>query len=398
MRQPGDFHAEIGQAICDVVGGCLPLYGRVDSDDEFADAADTDTLDQALDVQVFRPDAIQWRKRATENVISGVHRARALQRPEIGYIFNDDDDRLVAAIIRADRARINGIDIAAAGADFHLIVGLAHGVAQRSEKLLLLLDEVKSSTPCGTGSKSRHFCQKLDEFFDFGAGDSFCHLLLLAHMKTKRNRLKEFHAMKLHAICTGRAEKLPGKSYKTGIFKMPVTGHVLIDAQGIVGDAICNRKHHGGVDQAIYIEGLDTLNWWSEQLGKPIAPGTFGENLVMAGLDNRDVHIGDRFTIDEVVLEATSARIPCATFTSRMDDRTFAKRYTAAARPGIYCRVVLGGVVTAGEAVSYQAFEGAKVTVAETMATFGKRLNEETRQRFLAAPIHYKLRDELNRY
>ncbi|WP_320200292.1 MOSC domain-containing protein [Agrobacterium sp. rho-13.3] len=204
--------------------------------------------------------------------------------------------------------------------------------------------------------------------------------------------------MKLHAICTGRAEKLPGKSYKTGIFKMPVTGHVLIDAQGIVGDAICNRKHHGGVDQAIYIEGLDTLNWWSEQLGKPIAPGTFGENLVMAGLDNRDVHIGDRFTIDEVVLEATSARIPCATFTSRMDDRTFAKRYTAAARPGIYCRVVLGGVVTAGEAVSYQAFEGAKVTVAETMATFGKRLNEETRQRFLAAPIHYKLRDELNRY
>ena len=201
--------------------------------------------------------------------------------------------------------------------------------------------------------------------------------------------------MKLHAVCMGQAEKLPGKSYKTGIFKMPVTGSVLIDGEGIVGDAICNRKHHGGVDQAIYIEGLETLDWWGEILGKPIAPGTFGENLVISDLDNRDVHIGDRFTIGEVVLEATSARIPCATFTARMQDPTFARRYTKAARPGIYCRVISEGAIVAGETVSDNPFEGAKVSVAETMATFGKRLSEETRQRFLGTPIHYKLRREL---
>ncbi|KAA3511095.1 MOSC domain-containing protein [Agrobacterium rosae] len=217
-------------------------------------------------------------------------------------------------------------------------------------------------------------------------------------MKRKRNRLREVSAMKLHAVCIGQAEKLPGKSYKTGIFKMPVTGSVLIDAEGIVGDAICNRKHHGGVDQAIYIEGLETLNWWAETLGKPVDPGTFGENLVIAGLDNRDINIGDRFTIGEVVLEATSARIPCATFTARMQDPTFARRYTKAARPGIYCRVISGGAVTPGETVSYDPFEGSKVSVPETMATFGKRLSEETRQRFLAAPIHYKLRRELEAY
>ncbi|SCX22195.1 MOSC domain-containing protein [Agrobacterium rosae] len=204
--------------------------------------------------------------------------------------------------------------------------------------------------------------------------------------------------MKLHAVCIGQAEKLPGKSYKTGIFKIPVTGSVLIDAEGIVGDAICNRKHHGGVDQAIYIEGLETLNWWAETLEKPVDPGTFGENLVIAGLDNRDVNIGDRFTIGEVILEATSARIPCATFTARMQDPTFARRYTKAARPGIYCRVISGGTVTAGDTVSYDPFEGSKVSVPETMAAFRKRLSEETRQRFLAAPIHYKLRRELEAY
>jgi MOSC domain-containing protein YiiM len=198
--------------------------------------------------------------------------------------------------------------------------------------------------------------------------------------------------VKIHAVCVGHAEKLPGKSYKTGIFKMPQSGAVMIDAEGIVGDAICNRKHHGGVDQAIYVEGLLTLDWWSSELGKPMIPGTFGENLVFEGLDNRDVCVGDRFIIGEIVLEATSARIPCATFTARMNDPTFARRYTRAARPGIYCRVLKGGMVSVGDDISYVAYEGEKVAIAETMATFGKMLSATDRARYLSAPIHYKMR------
>ena len=201
--------------------------------------------------------------------------------------------------------------------------------------------------------------------------------------------------MKLHAVCIGQAEKLPGKSYKTGIFKAPVSAAVMVDAQGIVGDAICNRKHHGGVDQAIYIEGLDTLDWWASEIGKPVPPGTFGENLVVESLDNRDVCVGDRFVIGDVLLEATSARIPCNTFTARMNDSTFARRYTKAGRPGIYCRVLAGGMIEAGEAVAYEPFAGEKIGIAETMSTFGKTLSPQDRLRYLAAPIHYKLRAQL---
>lgn len=204
--------------------------------------------------------------------------------------------------------------------------------------------------------------------------------------------------MKLHAICTGQAEKLPGKSYKTGIFKTPVSAAVMVDAQGIVGDAICNRKHHGGVDQAIYLEGLTTLEWWGSEIGKPVPPGTFGENLVIEGLDNRDVCVGDQFAIGGILLEATSARIPCNTFTARMSDPTFAKRYTKAARPGIYCRVIESGMIEGGETVSYHPFTGEKVSIAETMVTFGKKLSPQDRTRYMAAPIHYKLRAQLEAY
>jgi hypothetical protein len=35
------------------------------------------------------------------------------------------------------------------------------------------------------------------------------------------------------------------------------------------------------------------------------------------------------------------------------------------------------------------------VTMPEMMATFGRRLSPDDRARYLAAPIHYKLRDAL---
>lgn len=201
--------------------------------------------------------------------------------------------------------------------------------------------------------------------------------------------------MKIRAVCTGSPERLPGKTYKTGIFKRAVNGAVIIDGDGLVGDAVCNRKHHGGVDQAVYLEGALTLDWWAEELGRPIDPGTFGENLVIDGLDNRDVSVGDRFIAGDLVLEVTSARIPCSTFAAKMGDPKFVRRYTEAARPGMYCRVIKNGVAEAGTAVEYVPFDGPKITMPELIATFGRRLSSEDKARYLAAPVHFKLRAQL---
>lgn len=201
--------------------------------------------------------------------------------------------------------------------------------------------------------------------------------------------------MKILAVCRGSAEKLPGKSYKTGINKHSVNSAVLVDAAGLIGDAVCNRKHHGGIDQAVYVEGSVTLDWWSAELGRPIEPGTFGENIVISGLDNRIVCVGDRLIAGDLVLEVTSARIPCATLAAKIGDPKFVKRYTLAGRPGIYCRVLEPGSVAAGTPVDYLPFDGAKVTMPEMMATFGSTLSAEDRARYLAAPIHFKLRAKM---
>jgi MOSC domain-containing protein YiiM len=202
--------------------------------------------------------------------------------------------------------------------------------------------------------------------------------------------------MKVSAICIGNAEKLPAKSFKTGINKQPVSSPVLVDSEGLLGDAVCNRKYHGGPDQAVLLEGSLTLDWWAQQLCRDLPPGTFGENLVIEGLDNRDVNVGDRFCLSGgVILEATMARIPCNTLAVRMQDPKFAKRYTAAARPGIYCRVIASGSVTAGETVRIELYKQETVPIVELMQSFGKTLTTEQRERLLSVPIAQRLQAAL---
>ncbi|MGQ2970022.1 MAG: MOSC domain-containing protein [Allorhizobium sp.] len=201
--------------------------------------------------------------------------------------------------------------------------------------------------------------------------------------------------MKILAVCLGRPEILPGKKYKTGINKLAIQGPIMVDAEGLVGDAILNRKHHGGVDQAVYIEGSIDLDWWQAELGRDLPYGTFGENLVIEGLESAMLAAGDRLAIGEVLLEVTSARMPCATFAAKMDDPTIVKRYTKAARPGAYARVLQGGMVEAGQAVELTPWSGDRVTMREMMATFGRRLSETDRARYLAAPVNYKVRDAI---
>ncbi|WP_113447099.1 MOSC domain-containing protein [Rhizobium cremeum] len=203
--------------------------------------------------------------------------------------------------------------------------------------------------------------------------------------------------MKVLAVCRGAAETLAGLKYKSGINKTPVGGPVMVDAQGIVGDRICNRRHHGGIDQAIYIEGSLTLDWWAEELGRPLPAGTFGENLVIEGLDNRNVSVGDRFLAGDIVLEVTAPRIPCATFAAKIGDPAFARRYALAARPGIYCRVITGGLLAAGELVAFQPYGGSRIFLSEAVSAIGNRRDQAMRTRLFDTPLAHRFRAMLER-
>ena len=55
--------------------------------------------------------------------------------------------------------------------------------------------------------------------------------------------------MKVVSVNAGKPVRL-GRS-RSGTYKMPVMGPVEITPLGIEVDTLCDRRHHGGLDQAL---------------------------------------------------------------------------------------------------------------------------------------------------
>ena len=53
---------------------------------------------------------------------------------------------------------------------------------------------------------------------------------------------------------------------------------------GCTGDIQANRVHHGGPDQALYAYSQEDADYWADELQRDMPPGTFGENLRVAGI------------------------------------------------------------------------------------------------------------------
>lgn len=199
---------------------------------------------------------------------------------------------------------------------------------------------------------------------------------------------------RIESVNVGRERPLGGDGGGTGIYKEPVAGPVHVGPLGVAGDHILDTRHHGGPDQAVYVYLAEDYAWWSERLGRAIGPGTFGENLTIAGLGEADLAIGDRLVAGPVILEITAPRIPCNTLAARMGDPGFVKAYRAAERPGVYCRVIAEGDVSAGMEVAYQRYPGERIGAVEMFRDFfvSRTLGVEELRRTLAAPIAARAR------
>jgi MOSC domain-containing protein YiiM len=180
--------------------------------------------------------------------------------------------------------------------------------------------------------------------------------------------------MKLLSVNVGRPRVNPWKGLSaTGIDKQPVAGPVAVSAPGpkgagevgLAGDRVYDVKHHGGVDQAVYAYAREDLDGWEPELGRPLPNGVFGENLTTSGLDVNGALIGERWRIGSgVVLEVTCARIPCATFQGWLERDGWIKRFTQAARPGAYLRVIEPGDIRADDPIEIVHRPDHDVTVA----------------------------------
>lgn len=200
------------------------------------------------------------------------------------------------------------------------------------------------------------------------------------------------------SVNVGKLEPISAKAGITGIFKNPLRGSVAVSKLGLAGDAIGDTQNHGGPDQAVYVYCQGDYDWWHSQEGLATHPGLFGENLTVSGMTTADAHVGARLSSDHLVLEVTAHRTPCVTFAVRMRDSAFPKRFWQSGRTGFYCRVIKEGYIEAGKRMKFEPFDGEIVSMGDLIAHYPyDKLDPETRKRFLATPLHFKMRKHLLR-
>ena len=179
-------------------------------------------------------------------------------------------------------------------------------------------------------------------------------------------------AARVISLNRGRATDLliGGRPGRTAIDKRPVAGPVAVGPLGLDDDECADERHHGGPDQALYAYAREDLDWWTEQLGRELPDGMFGENVTTAGIDISAALIGETWRLGTAVVQVTAPRIPCVTFKSWLDEPHWVKRFAAAGRPGAYLRVLTPGVVRSGDQLTIVGAPSQPVTVAESMRAF----------------------------
>ena len=172
---------------------------------------------------------------------------------------------------------------------------------------------------------------------------------------------------RLISVNVGRPREISarrGQPLMSAIFKEPVEGRVRVAGVNLAGDDQADRSVHGGPDRALYAYAAEDLEWWADQLGRPIPAGMMGENLTTADVDVTNAVIGERWRIGSVLLEVTAPRVPCFKLGIKMGDGRFPIRFAAAGRPGAYLRIIEHGELGASDDITVADVPDHDVTVA----------------------------------
>ena len=144
----------------------------------------------------------------------------------------------------------------------------------------------------------------------------------------------------------------------TAIDKQPVEGSVRVGPYGMYADVQADRKHHGGLEKALYAYAQEDADFWAGELGHDLPAGWFGENLRTEGIDVNAARIGERWSIGAAEVEVTMPRSPCQTFARWVGEtvdpaaeRGWVRRFGGVGRLGPYLRGTRNGRIAAGDEI-----------------------------------------------
>jgi len=181
-----------------------------------------------------------------------------------------------------------------------------------------------------------------------------------------------------------------GATINTGIFKMPVSGRVMLRALNLDGDKQADLSVHGGPYKAAYAYPSEHYEYWRHELPEmELSWGAFGENFttegLREGLGEDELHIGDRLRIGASIVMVRQPRMPCYKLVAKFQRDDMIERFLLSGRSGFYFSVEQEGEVENGDSIEIISREHDGITIAEMNRLFvHDRYNRDLLQKAIA--------------
>ncbi len=172
-------------------------------------------------------------------------------------------------------------------------------------------------------------------------------------------------------VAQPRLATYKGATVKTGIFKEPVAGRVTLSRLNLDGDRQADLTVHGGPYKAVYAYPSEHYEYWrGETTGMDLPWGMFGENFTTTGLEETDVHVGDRFRIGSAIVMVRQPRMPCYKLALKFQRDDIIERFLQSGRSGFYFSVEEEGEVGEGDSIELIFRNQDGITIAEMNRLF----------------------------
>jgi MOSC domain-containing protein YiiM len=162
--------------------------------------------------------------------------------------------------------------------------------------------------------------------------------------------------IRIHSIHIGQPQSLSDEkgTWRSSIFRQPVTGPIQLGERGLAGDQVTDTGHHGTPDQAVCCHSLEHYAYWNdvyglETNGTPLGPGSVGENWTLVGANEAEICLGDVYTVGTARVQVSAPRFPCMKQERKLRLAGFQRRTVKTLRTGFYLRVLAPGTVQADD-------------------------------------------------
>jgi MOSC domain-containing protein YiiM len=160
---------------------------------------------------------------------------------------------------------------------------------------------------------------------------------------------------RLRSVHVGRIAPLGPDAVPSGFIKTAVVGAVDIGLLGLADDEQADLSVHGGPEKAVYAYPASRYSAWAAAfptIADRFAPGCMGENLCIDGLDEDATCVGDVHATGSALLQVCQPRQPCFKLALALGEPRLGKHMVRTGHCGWYYRVVRGGTVQSGDAVT----------------------------------------------